>query len=149
MKKIIGLLVLLSASILFARPPITSYLYELDKETGRLVLKKASNKALLPEKENQAVINLDPYQTPTKKQLELLKKGIINRIYKEPENKETKELRLKGISQVREIELLRWAVKCLIENKPLPASVKEYFRMIDDINEKTKVETEILKNPKK
>ena len=56
-------------------------------------------------------------------------------------SEETKRLR-KYYSQEREIELLRWAVKCLIEKKPIPKNVKIYLKKIDELTPK---DTEIVR----
>ena len=134
MKKILLFFLIVSLSLIAYPRNIKCYLFEL--EGDKLVLKKVSDRPLIAEKENQAVIILDEDKTPTKEHLLNLRKSIITKLYRNS-SKETGELR-KYISQEREIELLRWAVKSLVEGKPLPKAVLNYFKKIEDI---TKTET--------
>ena len=48
----------------------------------------------------------------------------------EARTRETRALR-KRYTQEREVELLRWAIKCRIEGKALPSAVIEYLRDVD------------------
>ena len=74
MKKLILLLFMVSAVTLFARPRLTSYLYEYNGD--KLVLIQKSNTPLIKKNSNQVVVNLDRGTKPTEVQLESLNSNI-------------------------------------------------------------------------
>lgn len=94
MKKILVILLMINFTLLGYPRNIKCYLYEI--KDNELVLKKISNKPIIPGS-GQGVIILDKNKKPTKTQLDNLKKNILKKYKAKMKENVMTETRIKKI----------------------------------------------------